>query len=226
MKRTALLITFVLMFALPFAASAHQHATYTIGGENYNFVVGSLNEPIVVDDKTGLDLTVTKGGGHMTMSADGDMDEPSGPVTPVTGLEETLKVELIAGDKKLTQDISPVYGKLGSYKTTFYPTVATTFSYRIFGEINKTPVDITFTCLPEGATRAADDHTSKQISEGVTQTSIGGAFGCAMEKEALGFPEQSASLANLASASSAGLWAVLIGAAGVLLGLLAMFKRK
>lgn len=222
MKRTAILISFVLMLALPLAAGAHQHATYTIGGKDYSIVIGSLNEPIVVDDKTGLDLTVAETGSAMSHADDGHDEAGSA----VTGLEETLKVELIAGEKKLVQELSPAYGKPGSYKTTFYPTVATTFSYRLFGTINDTPVDLLFTCTPEGATRAEDDHTAKQISEGVVQTSIGGGFGCALEKEALGFPEQSASLANLASSSSAGLWAVLIGAVGVLLGLLAMLKKK
>ena len=86
---------------LPLVASAHEHATYTIDGAPYQIVIGSLNEPVAVDDKTGVDLTVNKcytAACTATKGPDGDMDGPAG--TPVTGLESTLKVELVAGDQK------------------------------------------------------------------------------------------------------------------------------
>jgi len=39
-------------------ASAHQRQLFTIGDKDYLFVVGSQNEPIFVDDKSGVDLFV------------------------------------------------------------------------------------------------------------------------------------------------------------------------
>ncbi|HEU5120861.1 MAG TPA: hypothetical protein VFT71_07715, partial [Candidatus Nitrosocosmicus sp.] len=35
---------------------AHQRALFNINGQDYLFVIGSLNEPVSVDDKTGVEL--------------------------------------------------------------------------------------------------------------------------------------------------------------------------
>lgn len=220
MKRIVTALPALLMLVLPLAVSAHQHATFDIGGVQYDFVIGSLNEPIVVDDKTGVDFRVTSGG-HMMMADDGDMEPAGGK--PAVGLEEKLKVELIAGDKKKVLDLSPVYGAAGSYKAPFYPTVATTLSYRFFGEINGTPVDLTFTCRAEGAD--ATEEGEKQISAGVKQIMKGGGFGCPSPKEEFGFPENSASIRSLESNTTPQV-AIGLSALGILLAGFALVRRR
>lgn len=231
MKKISASLTALILLGLPLAASAHEHNNYKIGDSYYQFVVGSLNEPIVVDDKSGLDLTVNKcfnSSCMAKMSADGDMDGPAG--TPVTGLESTLKVEMIAGDQRADFDLSAQYGKPGSYKTTFFPTVATSFSYHITGTIDNTPVDLTFTCLPEGAAKAADDTTAVKLSDSVTRTLHAGSFGCAKAKADLGFPELSASTNDLSStansAKSASTVGIALGVVGVALGVMSLARRK
>ena len=187
-----------------------------IGGAEYNFIVGSLDEPIAVDDKTGVELTVQKAGGSsaMHMSADGDMESDA---AAVTGLEESLQVELIAADKKKTLPLKPAYGKPGSYTAAFYPTVATGISYRLFGTIDKVPVDITFTCRAEGADAANEGE--KDLGGGVMQKSKTGGFGCPAEKASLGFPEASASIAQTAGAAGS---ARTYGMTGIALGAVAL----
>jgi hypothetical protein len=231
MNKLKIVLPALLSLALPFVASAHEHDNFKIGNSYYQFVVGSLNEPLVVDDKSGLDLTITKcntAACTATMGADGDMDGPAG--TPVTGLESTLKVEMVAGDQKSSMDISPQYGKDGAYKTTFYPTVATTFSYHITGTLAETPVDLMFTCVPAGTAKAADDTTAKKLSDSVTQTLHGGAFGCALTKEDLGFPQKASSLASVSSAvdSTKGMTtaALAISILGVILGGVALMRKR
>lgn len=229
MKKRYLIPAFFIA-ALPFSASAHQHALFSIEGSTYQFVVGSLNEPITVDDKTGVDLTVTMGKGMPTMSADGEMDGMPAAAAPVTGLENSLKVELIAADQKKTLSLSPVYGKAGSYSAAFYPTVATTISYRFFGTIGKTPVDITFTCVPEGTANAADDMKQVELSGGVTRIMNAGAFTCPRPKETLGFPEASASVKSISdsvrgSASTAHT-AMGLGGAALALSVVALVRRR
>lgn len=208
------LASFVIaLFTLvPLAASAHQHAVLTIGGTDYEFTVGSLNEPIAVDDKTGVDFRVTMVG-HEEMAAD-DHHAAGGAVT---GLEETMQVELIAGDQKKVLELSPVYNTPGAYSAKFYPTVATTLSYRFFGTVNGTPVDITFTCRTEGAEAA--DEGEKALGDGVTQKSRTGGFGCPAEKEPLGFPEKAPSV-NQLSADASG--ARTMGMTGLGLGAAAL----
>ncbi len=192
MKRLLSSAAAIGLLAAPALALAHESQNFKIGGTEYTFVVGSLNEPLVVDDKSGVELTVTTveehAEGAMEAHEDGDEHEAGGPVT---GLESTLKVEIKAGDKSRTMDLTTVYGKPGSYKAVFIPTVQTTLTYRFFGEINKIPVDVSFTCNPAGHPATAEDKTETQISDAVVRTLKKGAFGCAQAKADLGFPEPS-----------------------------------
>ncbi len=188
----------VLSLSLAAVASAHEHDAFQIGDKQYQFVVGSLNEPVVVDDKTGVDLTLTSGG-MPTMGPDGDMDGPPTNSVAITGLEKTLKVEISAGDKKQTFDLVPAYGKPGGYYATFYPTVQTTFAYRFFGTVDNNPVDITFNCNPAPSSVQGEDKTAVQLSDKVRRISKAGAFGCPLAKANLGFPEPSVSNNDLAA---------------------------
>ncbi len=171
----------------PVFASAHERQLITIGGTDYLFVIGSLAEPIVVDDKTGLDLRI-----KIADKKDPTNTSAVGAV-PVEGLESTLKLELIAGDKKKVFDISPAYKDPGAYKNTFFPTVKTSLTYRLFGTIQDKPVDLSFTCAPEGS-KATEDKSTVELTAGVTRTYKNGQFTCPLGKEELGFPEASMSI--------------------------------
>lgn len=206
----------MLFGIVPLAASAHEHQSFEINGVVYDVVIGSLNEPIVVDDKTGVELRVSRVGGMMM----GD-DHAHDAGAPVTGLEEALQVELIAGDKRKTLSFSPTYNTPGAYHAAFYPTVATTLSYRVFGTIEGTPFDYTFTCNPAGHDIAPDDSSRVEISENVYRIHKSGAYGCPTEKAALGFPEDSADVVSLKSESGNGMVAGW-GAGALALGALAV----
>jgi hypothetical protein len=224
MKKIPFIIPVLIAAALPLAASAHEVDTYKIGNSYYQIVIGSLNEPVAVDDKTGVDLRVTKcytAACAPTRGDDGDMDGPAG--TPVTGLEDSLKVTLKAAGKEKTLDISPQYGKDGAYSAAYYPTVATTMSYQLKGEISGTPVDLTFTCMAEHS-MATTDTTQKELSDGVTQTSHSGAFGCPGDKGSLGFPEVSASVRELASKRDTA--SMALAAAALALAAIALVRTR
>lgn len=220
-------ITLIAAFALmPGIARAHETQVFEIGGKMYQFVVGSLNEPLVVDDKSGVELQVKDLGAHVEGMVHDDGHDHGGGAA-VTGLEEALQVELIAGDAKKTLDFAPIYGAPGAYKAPFYPTVATTLSYRVFGTLNDTPVDLTFTCSPAGHVVAKEDATEVEISEGVTRHKKSGAFGCPVEKEGMGFPEPSADIQTLKSAGgSAGTVALALSVAALIAAIFANRKRS
>jgi hypothetical protein len=200
-----------ILFAVPIAAFvfavaapqafAHGHTSFEINGNVYSFTVGSLNEPVAVDDKTGVDLRVVS----MSEAAHeaGEMSEKEAVGTPATGLEKTLKVELIAGGKKKTLDLSPAYNDPGAYRAYFTPTVQTTYSYRLFGTIDNVPFDYLFTCNPAGHPQTAEDKTEVEVSKGVMRVEAAGAFGCPGPKAELGFPEPSASINDLSNKVSA-----------------------
>jgi hypothetical protein len=176
----AILVSFVSVTPQAFA---HERQLYTIGGQDYLIVIGSLNEPIFVDDKSGVDLRVLRADPNnpMNSSAEG--------AAPVEGLEETLQVELGAGNVTRVLQLEPAFGEPGAYEAPFYPTVATTLTYRLVGTINNTPVDLTFTCTPTGEAGAVADNSTVQISEGVVRKGIEGGYGCPAPLTDAGFPE-------------------------------------
>ena len=164
-------------------AFAHERQLYTIGGQDYLIVIGSLNEPIFVDDKSGVDLRV------LTADPNNPMNSTAEGAVPVEGLEETVQVELGAGNVTKVLQLEPAFGEPGAYEAPFYPTVATTLTYRLFGTINNTPVDLTFTCTPTGEAGATADNSTVQVSEGVVRKGIEGGYGCPAPVADAGFPE-------------------------------------
>ncbi len=162
-------------------AGAHQRQLLQIGGTDYLFVVGFLNEPVFTGDRSGVDLNVV-------------LPDPSNPTDPrapnakpVEGLDETLKVEVRAGPRAKVLDLRPVWRAPGRYEALFYPTVATIYSYRFFGSVNGTPVDVTFTCSPAGGAPAGEPGPVK-LADDVTRKALVGSFGCPVDRSEVEFP--------------------------------------
>jgi len=201
-------IGFVLSLLAPVAVSAHEHQTFEIGNKTYDFTIGSQNEPVSVDDKSGVELSIwTAGEGGVA----------------VDGLEKTLKVELQADGQKKMMDLSATWGEPGGYYATFYPTVETSYSYRVVGTMNDVPVDLLFTCSPAGhEMHVTEPDTSRvKISENVTRTNKGGRFGCPKAKDILGFPAKATTLRSLEKRAN---FSLLIGLVGLALGATAMVR--
>lgn len=224
----------LLLTVSPQLASAHGHTSFEINEKVYSFVVGSLNEPIAVDDKTGVDLRVTS----MT-HAEHEAIEAGATITgkPVTGLEATLKVELQAGDKKKVLVFSPAFRDLGAYRAYFTPTIQTTYSYRIFGTLEGTPFDYMWTCNPAGHPKAEKDKTEVEVSPGVTRIEAAGSFGCPVAKADLGFPEASMATYDLknavseakdqaSSSGTKGMAGIVIGVLGLVAGVGTWMRKK
>lgn len=185
MKKSIIYVTIAIVISTIFTTSvahAHVRQLITIGDKDYLWVVGSLNEPVYVDDKSGVDLRV-----YLADPSD-PMNSKAPNAKPVEGLEKTLKVEISAGGKKVTKDLSPVFGQPGAYSAPFYPTVATTFSYRFFGTVDGIPVDITFTCS-QGGESSGTDNTVVKLSDKVVRKMSAGGYGCPNPKSDAGFPE-------------------------------------
>lgn len=175
----------LLALLMPSVSLAHETRTFEINGVPYEMVVGSLNEPVIVDDKTGVSVEIVRNGAFLT------------------GAQEHLQVEMIAGDKTKVVNLSPVHGAEGQYKSNFIATVPTTLTYRLFGTLENVPVDISFVCNPAGHPQSEEDTTRTELSDNVFQTLKRGAFGCPMPKEAFGFPEEAPSSFEMNKAISA-----------------------
>jgi hypothetical protein len=161
---------------------AHQRGLFNIGGKDYLLVVGSQNEPVFVDDKSGVDFFA------YTPDPKDPMNSQANDTKPINGLENTLKVIVSAGNKNQTFDFEPAFRDPGHYNAPFYPTVQTTYSYTLNGTINNTPVKIKWTCAVGGEAKSADNSTVK-ISDGVERKGLAGGFGCPESRAHVAFPE-------------------------------------
>lgn len=216
--KKSILFVFLAVASLvsPNFVSAHGHTSFEIKGRVYSFVLGSLNEPVTVDDKSGVDLRVTSMA-HRTEGHEG---------TPVTGLEKTLQVELMAGDKTKVLNFSPAFGEPGAYQAYFIPTVQTTYSYRIFGTIDEVPFSYTWTCNPAGHPQTALDTSVIDVSQGVRRVELGGTFSCPTPRADVGFPEPSITTYDLnkeiQSAKTSAMTAHTFGIVGMTFGIIAL----
>ena len=109
---------------------------------------------------------------------------------PIENLEKTLKVEVSAGPKKKVFDFEPALERNpGHYNAPYYPTVQTTYQYRLTGTINNTPVELPFTCTTGLAEGQTGDNSTVKISNGVERKSMAGGFGCPKSRSNVAFPE-------------------------------------
>lgn len=177
MKKTKLTLFSLFIFvSLSTTAFAHEKQIIKIGETDYIFNVGFINEPVAIDDKSGLELELS-----------------TKDKKPVDELESKLKVEVSAGEAKSLFDLKPSFDNPGVYKAVFFPTIATTYNFRLQGEINDIPVDIPFSCNSAGHPKSEDDTSSKELSINVIRTLKSGSFGCPIDKSTISFPEKTGS---------------------------------
>jgi len=219
----------IAMFGMASLASAHEHDTFKIGDKYYLLTVGSLNEPFIVDNISGVDLRVSQVPGPGSNGA----SQATGKGMPVTGLEQTLKVELAAGNKKQILSFDPSASVPGAYAASFIPTVQTTYSYRIFGTINVSAIDLTFTCAAGEVSETAEDDRQLKVSDTITRLNKVGAFSCPVPRKSMGFPEPALSSYELNQSTQnlaaevqlvrrQAATAQILGIAGVVCGLLGL----
>jgi len=161
---------------------AHESRLYNIGNKDYWITVGSIGEPVYVDDKSGAEAFIR------TADPSNPLDRNANGTKMIEGLEKDLKFEVSAGDKKKIFEIEPAFDDPGHYEAFFYPTIETTYNYRLFGTINNVTVNFDFQCqTTEG--EGNQDNSTKQISEGVVQKAQRGGFGCITSRTDVSFPE-------------------------------------
>lgn len=199
MKKYIPIFAITLFLTLAPSALAHEVRTYQIGGNEYTFTVGSLGEPVVVDDKSGVDFGLKKNG------------------VDFVGAEKVLKVEVGSGSVKKVFNLDTVWGAVGKYKTTFYLTKTDPVSYRFFGKVDGNDVDFLFQCSAKGhQMNAVEDKTVVKISDTISLVSNKGSFGCPAEKSAYQFP---VSTSDQYHSDKFILLAIIIGVLGIILSI-------
>jgi hypothetical protein len=115
---------------VPGIASAHEQRD--VG--QYHFVVGFLNEPSIVGQMNGIDVTITTMAGNK----------------PVEGADKTLKAEVIVGGnaKSMPIALQSRFGMPGKYAGYFMPTASGAYIFHFTGTVDGAPVDQRFESGP------------------------------------------------------------------------------
>ena len=129
-RRTLSAVGLVAALLLIVAAPTLAHEERTVGA--YSFEVGLIDEPVFTGQKSGLEFSVAKG------------------TTPVEGLETTLKAQVTFENQTRDLTISARFDAPGWYQSVFFPTAAGPYTFRIYGTIEGTDVDESFTSSPDG----------------------------------------------------------------------------
>lgn len=160
------------------------HETREVG--DYTVTVGFIGEPVFTGQKSGLEFRVMRG------------------EEPVEGLADTLEAEVIYEGERRQLPISPRFGEAGWYQSVFFPTAAGPYTFHIFGEIEGTPFDESFSSGPD--------------TFGEVEEATGGQFPVLLP--AAGDTARDAE-AGAAAATTATI-ALVVGGAGLLVGLAAV----
>jgi hypothetical protein len=166
----------ILIFSMTASVVAHERQLFTIGGKPMLLVIGSINEPVYVGDKSGVDFFA------YTPDSKDLLNDKANGTKPITDLDKTMKVEVSAGPKNKTLDFDPDDDNPAHYTATFFPGAQTTYTYTLTGTINNTPVHLSYTCVPGAGDDTPGNNNKVTLSKGVERQGVAGGFGCPLPK--------------------------------------------
>jgi hypothetical protein len=214
----------VLLAAVP-SAWAHTHRVLTINGQQIEFVVGWVVEPAYAGEINAVDFWAHYINGTC----------PQGTVStscPVYGLDQSLRVTVTLGGQSqalsfspnLSNDVPPLF--YGEYTASIEPTTPGTVTFEIFGNINGTAVNETFTCGPttyECVDPASEIQFPQPTASGSDlQTALANA-----QSQISNLQSQVTQMqGSIQTAYTVGAVGVAIGVIGVVAGLIAMNRGR
>lgn len=151
--RILLLIGLLTLFssvALVFAHEGREVGEYVIeiGWRVEPAYTGLMNGPEItvsrhVEDEEHQEeeATAEPEGEHTNAESE---EHEEGESSGVTGLEETLQIEVIFGPASKTLNLRPIVGEPGHYTADLIPTRPGDYTFRLFGTIEGTEIDETF----------------------------------------------------------------------------------
>ncbi|NJK77692.1 MAG: hypothetical protein HC944_01130 [Nanoarchaeota archaeon] len=113
--------------------SAFAHTVDSVG--EYRLEIGWMNEPVVSGETNGIEFSVSRLEPGLELK---EQKFNEG----VSGLEKSLKVELIFKEEKLILSLSPDHNIPGKYYAFVNPTVSGFYQVNILGNIEGTPISL------------------------------------------------------------------------------------
>ena len=112
---------------------AHAHTIDSVG--EYRLEIGWMNEPVVSGETNGIELFVSPLEPGLELE---DQEFKDG----ITGLEKTLKMQLVFKDEKITLSLDTDHNIPGKYYAFIDPTVPGFYQANILGKIKDTTISL------------------------------------------------------------------------------------
>jgi len=121
------------LFLVGLFSVAYAHTVDSVG--DYRLEIGWMNEPVVSGETNGIELFVS------LMEHDLPLEEQKFK-NGITGLEETLKMQLVYKDQKIMLPFEADHNIPGKYYAFVDPTTAGYYQTNILGKIGETNVSL------------------------------------------------------------------------------------
>ncbi|MEJ2260790.1 MAG: hypothetical protein P8X83_03915 [Nitrosopumilaceae archaeon] len=191
---------------------AFGHTVDSVG--DYRLEIGWMNEPVVSGETNGVELFVSPLEPELPLE---EQEFKNG----VSGLEKSLKMQLVLQDEKITLSLAADHNIPGKYYAFVNPTVAGFYQANILGNIGNTTVSLSmhppkvdersYIEFPESS-----DLTLNQLIDGHT----------AVVGEVNDLKETVASLEKSNSENSVGYLGIVLGIIGIVMASIALGKSK
>jgi len=126
------LLFLILLISGAFGA-ALAHTVDSVG--EYRLEIGWMNEPVVSGETNGVELLVSRLEPGLELK---QQKFENG----VSGLEKSLKIELLFKEEKIILSLSPDHNIPGKYYAFVNPTVSGFYQVNILGNIEETPISL------------------------------------------------------------------------------------
>jgi len=126
-------LVFLLLLIPGLLGTAFAHTIDSVG--EYRLEIGWMNEPVVSGETNGIEFSVNRLEPGLELK---EQKFKEG----ISGLEKSLKIELLFKEEKIKLSLSPDHNIPGKYYAFVNPTVSGFYQVNILGHIEETPISL------------------------------------------------------------------------------------
>jgi hypothetical protein len=126
-------LAFLLLLIPGLLGTAFAHTIDSVG--EYRLEIGWMNEPVVSGETNGIEFSVNRLESGLELK---EQKFKEG----ISGLEKSLKIELLFKEEKIKLSLSPDHNIPGKYYAFVNPTVSGFYQVNILGHIEETPISL------------------------------------------------------------------------------------
>jgi hypothetical protein len=205
----------ILVFSLTFPSFftlAYAHTIDSVG--EYRLEIGWMNEPVVSGETNGIELFVSPFNSNLPLEEQEFKDG-------ITGLEKTLKIQLVLNEDKITLPLKTDHNIPGKYYAFVDPTVSGFYQANILGSVKDTTVSLS---MHPPKVEERDYIEFPQPSDITVQQMIDGHT--ALIEDVGDLKESVEQLENQNQSTYIGFVGIVLGIGGIVIASIAISKTK